>query len=460
MANPIPVHVGLFGHIDHGKTAIAARLTEKVSTAALDKHPEERKRGITIDLGFSAFDLDGYRVTLVDAPGHADLIRTVVAGAEIIDAAILVVAADEGPNVQTGEHLVVLNHLGVDKGVVALNKIDLVDGETVDRRIEEVKSILKGTTLEGAPIVPVSAKTGQGIEELKDALAKVLEPPERDTDSPFRMPIDHAFNIKGVGTVVTGTVLTGEVSVGDTLTLYPSGVEVEVKSIQSFGKDLDSTRAGDRVGMAIKGVKVEEIERGFQLADKGSLRVTNYLNIDFNMDPLFKHVIKPKMIIHVNVGMRSVTGRAVPHNDLMLKRVVRPGESCELHLKLNDPVAVRRGDKVIVMRMDLPPTTLRIAGSGEVTGVEPIEEFRKKTRREGTVTRPDHMGKGLAVVDGLAFDKESAFRLIGEEVKTERGVIGKIVDTHGTRGAVLVDFEDDVKPGERVIMERERWVKV
>ncbi len=460
MANPIPVHVGLFVHIDHVNTARAARITEKVSTAALDKHPEERKRGITIDLGFSAFDLDGYRVTLVDAPGHADLIRTVVAGAEIIDAAILVVAADEGPNVQTGEHLVVLNHLGVDKGVVALNKIDLVDGETVDRRIEEVKSILKGTTLEGAPIVPVSAKTGQGIEELKDALAKVLEPPERDTDSPFRMPIDHAFNIKGVGTVVTGTVLTGEVSVGDTLTLYPSGVEVEVKSIQSFGKDLDSTRAGDRVGMAIKGVKVEEIERGFQLADKGSLRVTNYLNIDFNMDPLFKHVIKPKMIIHVNVGMRSVTGRAVPHNDLMLKRVVRPGESCELHLKLNDPVAVRRGDKVIVMRMDLPPTTLRIAGSGEVTGVEPIEEFRKKTRREGTVTRPDHMGKGLAVVDGLAFDKESAFRLIGEEVKTERGVIGKIVDTHGTRGAVLVDFEDDVKPGERVIMERERWVKV
>ncbi len=460
MTEPVPVHVGLFGHIDHGKTAIAARLTEKASTAALDKHPEEKKRGITIDLGFSAFDLDGYRVTLVDAPGHADLIRTVVAGAEIIDAAILVVAADEGPNVQTGEHLVVLNHLGVDRGVVALNKIDLVDEETVERRKEEVKAILKGTKLENAPVVPVSAKTGEGIEELKDALADVLEPPERDVDSPFRMPIDHAFNIKGVGTVVTGTVLTGEVKVGDTLKVYPAGTEVEIKSIQSFGEDKDSAKAGDRVGIALKGVKAEDIERGYQLAEDGSLNVTKYLNISFKMDPLFKHVIKPKMVVHINVGMRSVTGRVIPHEDLMLKNTVKPGESCELYVELNEPVAVRKKDKVIVMRMDLPPTTLRIAGSGEIIDIGRISEFKRKTIREGMVTRPDHMGKGLAVVDGLAFDKESASRIIGEEVKTERGIKGKIVDTHGTRGAVLVDFEEDVKPGEKVIMTRERYIKI
>ncbi|WP_198324637.1 selenocysteine-specific translation elongation factor [Methanopyrus sp. KOL6] len=454
------VHVGLFGHIDHGKTALAAQLTEKPSTAALDKHPEEKERGITIDLGFSSFELGDYTVTLVDAPGHADLIRTVVAGAEIIDAAILVVAADEGPQVQTGEHLVVLNHLGIDRGVVALNKVDLVDEKTVERRIEEIKRVLQGTALEDAPIIPVSAKTGEGIENLKDALLEVLEPSDRDLDSPFRMPIDHAFHVKGAGTVVTGTVLTGRVEVGDELTLYPIGKTVEVKSIQSFGKDKQEARAGDRVGIALRGVREEEIERGFQLAEQGSLRVTRYLDLKVEMDPLFSQSIGQKTMLHIHVGMRSVPARVVPHDDGFLLDSLRPGESSYLHAKLNEPVAVKEGDRTILVKLDLPPTTLRIAGSGLVEGTSKRETFKRVSRRRGRVTRADHMGKGLAVVDGLALNKEHAKRLVGERVSTEGGVEGKIVDTHGTRGAVLVDFDGEVKTGERVVLERVRNVKI
>ncbi len=458
---PEMVHVGLFGHIDHGKTALAAQLTEKASTAALDKHPEERERGITIDLGFSSFRLGDYEVTLVDAPGHADLIRTVVAGAEIIDAAILVVAADEGPQVQTGEHLVVLDYLGVDRGVVALNKVDLVDESTVERRVEEVRSVLRGTCLEDAPIVPVSAKTGEGIDELREALLEVLEPPERDVDAPFRMPIDHAFHVKGAGTVVTGTILSGEVEVGDEVVLYPSGKVVEVKSIQCFGRDLDAARAGDRVGMALRGVREEEIERGHQLAESGSLKVTRDLDLEgVEVHPLFPQSLGARTMVHVHVGLRSVPGYVVPHEDGFLREELRPGESGELYVRLNEPVAVREGDPVVLVKMDLPPTKLRIAGAGRVSGTERRETFKRVSERRGRVTNPDHMGKGLAVVDGLAFNKEHAERLVGEEVETEGGVKGRIVDTHGTRGAVLVEFEGKVRTGERVLLRRVREVKL
>ena len=213
MTEQIVVHVGLVGHIDHGKTALAAVLSEGVFTAGLDKHPQARERGITIDLGFTMFRLDKYVVTLVDAPGHADLIRSVVAGASIIDAAILTVAADEGPKVQTGEHLIVLNSVGIDSLVVAITKTDLTDEERINRVEAQTRFIVDDLDFAHVEYVRVSAKKRKGIGELRAALLRVLTPRPRNTGGPFLMPIDHAFSVKGHGTVVTGTVLRGEVSV-------------------------------------------------------------------------------------------------------------------------------------------------------------------------------------------------------------------------------------------------------
>jgi selenocysteine-specific elongation factor len=202
MTNLVPVHVGLMGHIDHGKTALAKSLSEHVSTAGLDKHPQAKARGITIDLGFSMFRLGPYLVTLVDAPGHADLIRSVVASANIIDAAILVVAADEGPKVQTGEHILVLQSMGVSRLVVAITKTDLVDATQLDRVEARMRTVIGESAFERVEFARVSAMTGEGIDRLKEQLLAVVEPSARDVSGPLLIPLDHAFLVKGHGTVV------------------------------------------------------------------------------------------------------------------------------------------------------------------------------------------------------------------------------------------------------------------
>ncbi|MCS4541255.1 MAG: selenocysteine-specific translation elongation factor, partial [Euryarchaeota archaeon] len=296
------INVGLFGHIDHGKTEVARRLTEIVSTAGLDKHPEAQRRGITIDLGFTSFILNEYIVTLVDVPGHADLIRNVVAGADIIDAAILVIDAQKGPEVQTGEHILILNYFGIKNLVVALNKVDLVNKDQTEKVGSQIKKVLIGTIFENAPIVPISAKTGEGILQLKEILYKQIKPPVRQA-GPFKMPIDHAFEIKGIGTVITGTILRGEIRVGDKIQIQPIGNECKIKSIQTFKESRAEAKVGDRVGMHITGISAEKIYRGCVACQPGSLIVTNRIEAEMAIDQLFKYVLRPNITIHANAGM-------------------------------------------------------------------------------------------------------------------------------------------------------------
>lgn len=454
----IPVHIGLFGHVDHGKTALAARLSEKVSTAGLDKHPQAQARGITIDIGFTAFELHEYFVVLVDAPGHADLISNAVAAANIIDVAILVIAANEGPMVQTGEHIQILENFGVDL-IIALNKVDLVNQQELEKVIQKIKKILKNTRFEDAQIVPISAKMNQGIEDLKEALYSILRPPVRMTEGPFKMPIDHAFPIKGAGTVLTGTINRGRISVGDTLEIVPTGLSGKVKSIQSFKDNLPNASAGDRVGISIPGIDAQKIYRGCYATAPNTLIKTNRIAIEARLTELYKGVLTPKMQVHITVGMPTVPGVLYPYkmqgDEPVLVSEIHPGETFLAFVLLKEYVAAETGDHIIISRLDLPPSTLRIVGNGIISNPNPEEiVFFREHLKVGTVRIPVH--KRGSIVDGLVQSKEGGERMIGKNVITDSGIEGKVISTFGTKAALIIEFSMPPAENEKVYLKQLR----
>jgi selenocysteine-specific elongation factor len=451
MDNLVPVHVGLMGHIDHGKTALAKALSEKVSTAGLDKHPQAKKRGITIDLGFTMFELGTYLVTLVDAPGHADLIRSVVAGANIIDSAILVIAADEGPKVQTGEHLVVLQSMGVGSIVVALTKSDLVNDSLLAETEERIRSILWDTDFVKSPIIRVSAHTAFGIEELKDALRNTIKPRERILEGPLILPIDHAFPVRGHGTVVTGTILQGSVKIGESVEISPLAKTSRIRSIQTFGEDRESASAGDRVGINIPDIDDKVITRGDYLTSPGGMKSSAGFIARMKTNPLYHQRITNRMVVSVSVGMPSVTGQIVPFDADRVVQSEVTSDSFLAAILLQKSVALREGFNLLLHRTDLPPTEMRIVGSGEVVDIPDKIKLLRPRIRVGKVHR---IRENDTLVEGLASSREIASRLVNASVKTKNGVVGIIRQPFGTRGVVIVDFEHQVAGNEEVYYHR------
>jgi selenocysteine-specific elongation factor len=454
MDNLVPVHVGLMGHIDHGKTALANALSEKVSTAGLDKHPQAQQRGITIDLGFTMFVLDNYLVTLVDAPGHADLIRSVVAGSNIIDAAILVVAADEGPMIQTGEHLVVLQSMGVGKLLVVVTKTDLVSSEKLVNVEDKMRKILSDTQFVNAEFLQVSVVKGEGVDEIRSALLRILTPRERDIESSVSIPIDHAFPVKGHGTVVTGTIQSGSIRLGDTLEIAPLGKSSRVRSIQTFGEEREAARAGDRVGVNVPEIEDTDITRGDYLCTPGSMTRATCFLARLDVNPLYKGRITKKMTISISAGMPAVTGQILPFllvdGDRVVQDVV---QSLDFNaaLVLQKPIALTKGTKVLLLRTDLPPTQMRIIGSGEVVDIPERIILSRPRVRVGLMKR---IRENDVLVEGLASNKEVAERLVGSTVHTRSGVVGVIKQTFGTRGVVAIDFDGLVEESEPVEYQR------
>ncbi|MCF2137470.1 MAG: selenocysteine-specific translation elongation factor [Candidatus Thorarchaeota archaeon] len=454
MKEPTPVHVGLMGHIDHGKTALASVLSEGVFTAGLDKHPQSKARGITIDLGFTMFQLEGFLVTLVDAPGHADLIRSVVAGANIIDAAILTVAADEGPKVQTGEHIIVLEAMGIDTVVVAITKIDLVD-ETQLRKVEaQIEKIIGEINFKRTEVVRVSAKTREGIDNLREALLRVLTPRPRNIDGTFLMPIDHAFHVRGHGTVTTGTILRGHVQVGDTVQLMPHKTLARVRSIQTFGNEREKAQAGDRVGINVPDIDPKMISRGDYLCEQDSLTTASILIVRIKRNPLYKRPLTKAMILSAHIGMSAVICEAYPFEQVNGHRVLIPhteADDYELVLHCQRPIASEIGTKVLLLRTDLGPTEMRIIGHGEILELsESLVVYRRK-RRTGVVTR---VRENDVLVEGLASHKEMAQQMKGVQVSTEQGDLGVVQAAFGTKGVVAVSFKGPVAEGTMVYYDR------
>src|SRR5580693_5921762 len=276
------VIVGTAGHIDHGKSS----LVEALTGTDPDRLAEEKRRGITIDLGFAFLESAGIRLGFIDVPGHERFVSNMLAGAAGIDLVLLVIAADESIKPQTREHFDICRLLGVTRGVVALTKSDLVDADMLGLVRLEVEEYLRGSFLERAPIVPVSAKTGAGLTELKTALDSVAaEIPGKDAARYFRLPIDRAFAMKGFGTVVTGTLLSGSVGAEDEVELFPGGKRLRVRGVQSGGKAVERATAGQRTAVNLSGIDYADVKRGMSLATPERFRATRRVDVRLTLLP-------------------------------------------------------------------------------------------------------------------------------------------------------------------------------
>ncbi|MGH2348872.1 MAG: selenocysteine-specific translation elongation factor, partial [bacterium] len=326
--------IGTAGHIDHGKSALVKALTGTDP----DRLAEEQRRGMTIDLGFAHFDLPGgRRVGIVDVPGHERLIKNMLAGATGIDLVMLVVAADEGVMPQTREHLDILRFLPVQKGLVVLNKVDLVtDPAWLALVLDDVRALTAGTFLDGAPVVRVSARTGEGVPELVESLDRLLDTvASRAADAPTRLPIDRAFTMAGFGTVVTGTLWTGRISKGIELELLPMGRRVRVRGVQSHGQDMDAAAAGSRAAVNVVGADKSEIARGDVLVTPGTFRPTLLIDARVRLLPDARplgHLTRIRMY----VGSDEVLGRVALLDRPKLER----GQTADVQLRLEEPAVV------------------------------------------------------------------------------------------------------------------------
>lgn len=359
--------IGTAGHIDHGKTTLIKALTGRNT----DRWEEEQRRGITIDLGFTYFDLkSGDRVGIIDVPGHEKFINNMVAGVVGMDLVMLVVAADEGIMPQTREHMDILGELGIEKSILVLNKCDLVDEEWLELMEEEIQEELEGTFLENAPVVKVSAATGQGIPELIETIERLTadEVVEKDIHTIPRLPIDRVFSLSGFGTIITGTLLAGTICKEDTLQMYPIGKECKIRSIQVHGENVEKCYAGQRVAINISNLKKSEIHRGCVLAPPNNMKNTMLLDVKMNILPSSMRILTNHTRLHLFTGTSEILCRAV----LLDKDEIGPGESGYVQLRLEEEIALRRGDKFIV-RFYSPMETI---GGGVVLEPNPTKKKR------------------------------------------------------------------------------------
>lgn len=359
--------VGTAGHIDHGKTTLIKALTGRNT----DRWEEEQRRGITIDLGFTYFDLkNGDRVGIIDVPGHEKFINNMVAGVVGMDLVLLVVAADEGIMPQTREHMDILGLLGIKKSILAINKCDLVDEEWLELVEEEIQEELEGTFLEGAPVVKVSAATGQGLDELTDTIQQLMsdEVVAKDTQTIPRLPIDRAFTLSGFGTIITGTLISGTITREDVLEMYPIGKECKIRNIQVHGQNQDKCYAGQRVAINLSNVKKKEIRRGCVLAPKNSMKNTDLLDVKLKVLEDSMRILTNHERLHLYTGTSEILCRAV----LLDKEQIGPGEEGLVQLRLEEEIAVKRGDRFVV-RFYSPMETI---GGGIVLEPNPVRKKR------------------------------------------------------------------------------------
>lgn len=418
--------VGTAGHVDHGKSTLVKALTG----IDPDRLREERERAMTIDLGFAWLALpSGRQVSVIDVPGHERFIKNMLAGVGGIDAALLIVAADEGPMPQTAEHLAILDLLGVSRGLIVLTKRDLVDGDWLDLVREETRERLIGTTLADAPIVAVSANTGEGLAELRAALDRVLDdtPPRRPVGAP-RLPIDRVFTISGFGTIVTGTLSDGVLSSGQEVEILPSGKRGRIRGLQSHQAKVGEASPGSRVAVNLSGLAVDELRRGDLLTTPGALGVTDRLDVQLTLTADAPVELEQNDEVDFFLGADELPTRVT----LLDTERLRPGETGWVQLRLSRPVAALKGDRFIVRR---PSPSITIGG-GVIVDAAPR---RHKRFQPATLEALATLASGTPtelLVQSLA-DGPRDLKTVAEQSNLDADTLREAVAEALAEGAVL-----------------------
>ena len=424
------VILGTAGHIDHGKSSLVKALTG----VDPDRLKEEKERGITIDLGFADLTYpDGLTVGIVDVPGHERLVKNMLAGAGGIDLVLLVIAADEGIMPQSREHLHICNLLKIKSGLIAITKADLVEKDWLALVEDEVRNFVKGTFLDGTPVLPVSSRTMFNLDALKEKIREVallVEP--KPTKGLFRLPIDRVFTLKGFGTVVTGTAVSGSISVDQDIDILPSDIRSKVRGLHSHGRAIQTAYAGQRVAVNLQGVEKEALQRGDAVVIPGRLTPTR--KIDAKVELLSgAPVLKSKSLVHFHLGTSETIGRVIlfGQNDL------KAGESCYCQFRLHEPVIAMAGDRYIIRRFS-PVDTI---GGGEVLdplsfrrhykeGLEDLQTFETGTLSDKIavkVKRSGIYGIIVSLIEGWIKAEIPSIREAMKELK-ERGVLIQLED--------------------------------
>ena len=410
--------VGTAGHIDHGKTSLVKALTG----IDADRLQEEKRRGITIDIGFAHMELAAggelYRLGFVDVPGHERFVRNMLAGVGGIDLVLLVVAADEGIMPQTREHFDICRLLSVQRGITVLTKSDLIDRETLEVVRLEVEDFVRGSFLDPSrsPIVAASSSTGDGLPLLREALARVAAQVQaKATDAPFRLPIDRVFTMKGFGTVVTGTLVSGTLGKETEVELFPSARRLRVRGVQVHGKPAESARAGERTAVNLAGISKEELSRGMALAAPGLFRVTREVDVELS---LLKgaRAMKERTRVHLHDHTAETTAEV----RLLESKELKPGATMLARLKLSQPALLLPGDHFIIRQFS-PVVTI---GGGQVIDVFPPR--RGKTEEHLHFLRQALAGDAKARLLSLAQRRNTAGLLL-EKATAETGWSGEQV---------------------------------
>ena len=406
------VIVGTAGHIDHGKTLLVKAMT---GTDA-DRWEEEKRRGITLDIGFATLAHERATLHFVDLPGHERFIKNMLAGATGVDVCLLVVAADESVMPQTVEHAQILRLLGVRRGVVALNKMDLVDAETRELARLELGEFLESLGMGHWPVIPVSALTGEGVPDLTEALLREAEASERPgVGRPFRLPVDRVFPVKGFGTVVTGTCIDGGVAVGDEVEVYPAEGRSRVRGLQVFGAAVPSAFAGQRVAVNLPDLRHQDLGRGCLAAAAGSLWPTHLLDVSVEVLPSARLPLRTGSTIALHIHTQEVEA----HLHLEGAAVLGPGESGLAQLRMPEPVIAWPGDRFI-LRQPAP--------AGTVAGGEVLLVAQRKARWRRPVDRAT--AEALRRGDGMAalLVEAGPVGLSPAEVRARTGLAGDALE--------------------------------
>ncbi len=424
--------LGTAGHIDHGKTSLVKALTGTDT----DRLKEEKARGITIELGFATLDLPGdKKMSIVDVPGHERFVRNMVAGASGIDIVLFVVAADEGVMPQTREHLDICVLLGIENGMIALTKIDMVDPDFVELAREDVASAVEGTFLEGAPMIPVSAVTGEGVAEVRQTLEKLAESVRsRHAKGLFRIPVDRVFTMKGFGTVVTGTAQSGSVKKDDEVQVMPGGALAKVRGIEVHGDHLDKAYAGNRTALNLSGISLDEVSRGDVITHPGSFSPTRMVDVRVEVLPSARP-LESRTRCRMHIGTREVPVVVA----LLDREILEPGQWAYAQVRSREQFLTCPGDR-FVFRAFSPAHTI---GGGVVLDPAPLRHKGIKPEVTRTLSILNAEDEG---------DRLGAYFRLRRHIGLTPNDVQSLMDVTGDRVHVLLN--DSVRLGHALVVDK------